>query len=116
LPRETGAAHDSGAGRDTGTTHDTATHDPGTGHDTGAGRDTGTGRDADAGHDTDVGRDTGADDDTVERPAGAQYGVQGGDGGAFTDSVPALIIGGVLIVGALGAAVHRLRQRGSTGR
>jgi hypothetical protein len=97
--RETGAAHDTGAGRDTGAAHDT-----------GAGRETG------AAHDTGTGRDTGADHDTAERPAGAQYGVQGGEGGAFTDSVPALITGGVLIVGALGAAVHRLRQKGSSHR
>lgn len=40
-------------------------------------------------------------------------GVRAGDGGAFTDSVPALVAGGVLIAGALGAAVHRLRNRES---
>ncbi|MEU6916631.1 hypothetical protein [Streptomyces olindensis] len=38
-------------------------------------------------------------------------GVRAGDGGAFTDSVPALVAGGVLIAGAFGAAVHRLRNR-----
>jgi hypothetical protein len=50
---------------------------------------------------------------TVERPASApvQRGVQAGEGGAFTDSVPALITGGVLITGALGAAVYRLRTK-----
>ncbi|CAL9287924.1 hypothetical protein ABZ568_42400 [Streptomyces olindensis] len=40
-----------------------------------------------------------------------QRGVRAGDGGAFTDSVPALVAGGVLIAGAFGAAVHRLRNR-----
>ncbi|MFJ1608078.1 hypothetical protein ACIOHS_32555 [Streptomyces sp. NPDC088253] len=109
--RDTGASHDTGAGRDTGATHDT-----GAGRDTGASHDTGTGRETGADHDTGTGRDTGADHDTAERPAGAQYGVQGGEGGAFTDSVPALVTGGVLIVGALGAALHRLRQKGSSNR
>ncbi|MDQ0717398.1 hypothetical protein QFZ55_006850 [Streptomyces luteogriseus] len=42
-----------------------------------------------------------------------QRGVRAGDGGAFTDSVPALVAGGVLIAGAFGAAVHRLRTRES---
>ncbi|MYS91630.1 MULTISPECIES: hypothetical protein [Streptomyces] len=42
-----------------------------------------------------------------------QRGVRAGDGGAFTDSVPALVAGGVLIAGAFGAAVHRLRHRES---
>ncbi|MFE4751301.1 hypothetical protein ACFRIB_13685 [Streptomyces mirabilis] len=121
--RDTGATYDPGTGRDTGATHDTGTgRDPGTGrdtgaaHDTGTGRDPGTGRDTGATHDTGTGRDTGTDHDTEERPTGAQYGVQGGAGGTFTDSVPALITGGVLIVGALGAALHRLRQRGSSHR
>ncbi|MER7898300.1 hypothetical protein ABTX62_19875 [Streptomyces sp. NPDC096046] len=40
-----------------------------------------------------------------------ERGVRAGDGGAFTDSVPALVAGGVLIAGALGAAAHRLRHR-----
>ncbi|MGW6547277.1 hypothetical protein ACWGBH_31175 [Streptomyces massasporeus] len=40
-------------------------------------------------------------------------GVRAGDGGAFTDSVPALVAGGVLIAGAFGAAAHRLRHRES---
>ncbi|AXE89880.1 hypothetical protein [Streptomyces sp. Go-475] len=44
-------------------------------------------------------------------PAAVQRGVRAGDGGAFTDSVPALVAGGVLIAGACGAAVHRLRNR-----
>ncbi|MBT2414621.1 hypothetical protein J7I94_29420 [Streptomyces sp. ISL-12] len=44
-------------------------------------------------------------------------GVHAGQGGAFTDSVPALVAGGVLIAGACGAAVHRLspRRRRTTG-
>ncbi|MER5577998.1 hypothetical protein [Streptomyces massasporeus] len=42
-----------------------------------------------------------------------QRGVRAGDGGAFTDSVPALVAGGVLIAGAFGAAAHRLRYRES---
>jgi len=40
-----------------------------------------------------------------------QRGVRAGEGGTFTDSVPALVAGGLLIAGALGAAVHRLRRR-----
>lgn len=116
-PHDTGAPYDMGTGRDTGATHDTGTgHDTGAGRETGAAHDTGTGRDTGATHDTGTGRDTDADHDTEERPTGAQYGVQGGAGGTFTDSVPALITGGVLIVGALGAALHRLRQRGSSHR
>ncbi|MFB7929839.1 hypothetical protein ACFC4C_12075 [Streptomyces sp. NPDC056039] len=42
-----------------------------------------------------------------------QRGVRAGDGGAFTDSVPALVAGGLLIAGAFGAAAHRLRTRES---
>ncbi|WP_367319846.1 hypothetical protein [Streptomyces sp. HUAS ZL42] len=42
-----------------------------------------------------------------------QHGVHAGEGGAFTDSVPALVAGGLLIAGALGAAVHRLGIRDS---
>ncbi|GGQ14413.1 hypothetical protein ACFFKE_33175 [Streptomyces mutabilis] len=38
----------------------------------------------------------------------AEHGVHAGAGGAFTDSVPALVAGGVLIAGACGAAAHRL--------
>ncbi|WSQ13320.1 hypothetical protein OG604_39360 [Streptomyces sp. NBC_01231] len=40
-----------------------------------------------------------------------QHGVRAGEGGAFTDSPPALVAGGLLIAGALGAAVHRLRRK-----
>ncbi|MGI5459391.1 hypothetical protein ACQEWB_40690 [Streptomyces sp. CA-249302] len=46
--------------------------------------------------------------------ATVQRGVRAGEGGTFTDSVPALVGGGVLIAGALGAAAHRLRRRGFT--
>jgi hypothetical protein len=45
-----------------------------------------------------------------------QHGVRAGEGGAFTASVPALVAGGLLIAGAFGAAVHRLRQRDASGR
>lgn len=44
-------------------------------------------------------------------PAAIQRGVQAGEGGTFTDSVPALVAGGVLIAAALGGAVYRLRRR-----
>ncbi|XUL92291.1 hypothetical protein ACQ86D_41605 [Streptomyces galilaeus] len=40
-----------------------------------------------------------------------ERGVRAGEGGAFTDSVPALVAGGVLIAGAFGGAVYRLRRR-----
>jgi hypothetical protein len=45
------------------------------------------------------------------RGSGVQHGVRAGEGGSFTDSPVALGAGGVLIAGALGAAVHRLRRR-----
>ncbi|MFE9763862.1 hypothetical protein ACFYPC_04890 [Streptomyces sp. NPDC005808] len=48
---------------------------------------------------------------TAEHPAPVQRGVHAGEGGAFTGSLPALITGGVLITGALGAAVYRLRTK-----
>ncbi|KUO20011.1 hypothetical protein [Streptomyces dysideae] len=44
-----------------------------------------------------------------------QHGVRAGAGGAFTDSVPALVTGGVLIAGALGCAVYRLRRKEPAG-
>ncbi|KOU77906.1 hypothetical protein ADK57_00360 [Streptomyces sp. MMG1533] len=43
--------------------------------------------------------------------ATVQRGVRAGEGGAFTDSVPALVTGGLLIAGALGGAVYRLRRK-----
>jgi len=39
------------------------------------------------------------------------HGVSAGQGGAFTDSPAALAAGGLLITGALGAAVHKLLRR-----
>ncbi|MFI9263294.1 hypothetical protein ACIG5C_02825 [Streptomyces werraensis] len=45
----------------------------------------------------------------------AHQGVQAGGGGAFTDSVPAQVAGGLLIAGAFGAGAHRLLRR-RTGR
>ncbi|MFF0199681.1 hypothetical protein [Streptomyces sp. NPDC005017] len=40
-----------------------------------------------------------------------QRGVRAGEGGTFTDSVPALAAGGVFIAAALGGAVYRLRRK-----
>ncbi|WP_406175332.1 hypothetical protein [Streptomyces sp. NBC_00996] len=51
-----------------------------------------------------------------QRPPTIEGGVQAGEGGAFTDSVPALVAGSVLIAGALGAAVHRLRRKDKSRR
>jgi hypothetical protein len=42
-----------------------------------------------------------------------QRGVRAGAGGAFGVSVPVLVMGGLLIAGALGAAAHRLYVRAS---
>jgi hypothetical protein len=39
------------------------------------------------------------------------HGVQAGSGGTFPDSVPALVAGGLLITGAAGGAVYRLRRK-----
>ncbi|WP_030219731.1 hypothetical protein [Streptomyces sp. NRRL WC-3626] len=44
----------------------------------------------------------------------AHHGVHAGGGGAFTDSVPALAAGGLLIAGAFGAAAHRLHRDRTT--
>jgi hypothetical protein len=57
-----------------------------------------------------AGADTGAGTGAGERPPTVQRGVRAGEGGVFTDSVPALIAGGVLIAGALGGAAHRLHR------
>jgi hypothetical protein len=68
-------------------------------------------------HGTDSGPGTGADNGigpgsgTGDRPPTVQRGVEAGQGGVFTDSVPALAVGGVLIAGALGVAAHHLRRR-----
>lgn len=42
-----------------------------------------------------------------------EHGVQAGEGGAFTDSVPALVAGGLLIAGALGGAAYRVWHKRS---
>ncbi|MBV7694192.1 hypothetical protein [Streptomyces sp. TRM70350] len=47
--------------------------------------------------------------------ATVEHGVHAGGGGAFSDSVPALVAGGLLIAGALGAAGHRLWRRDTPG-
>ncbi|MET9828103.1 hypothetical protein ABZ078_02070 [Streptomyces sp. NPDC006385] len=47
--------------------------------------------------------------------AAVEHGVRAGQGGAFTDSVPALVAGGLLIATALGGAVYRLCRRTPTG-
>ncbi|MFJ5260394.1 hypothetical protein ACIQAC_07940 [Streptomyces sp. NPDC088387] len=44
-------------------------------------------------------------------PATVEHGVRAGTGGTFTDSVPALVGGGLLIAGAFGGAVYRLRRK-----
>ncbi|WP_225835636.1 hypothetical protein [Streptomyces sp. NK08204] len=44
-------------------------------------------------------------------PPGVQHGVEAGAGGAFNDSVPALVAGSTLIAAACGAAVHRVYGR-----
>ncbi|WP_037673653.1 hypothetical protein [Streptomyces griseus] len=48
--------------------------------------------------------------------AAVQRGVRAGEGGSYEGSVPALVIGGLLIAGAVGAAVHRVRHRDPEGR
>ncbi|MFE9811049.1 hypothetical protein [Streptomyces sp. NPDC005548] len=62
-------------------------------------------------HDPSTGTGTGTGKGTGERPPTVQQGVHAGRGGAFTDSVPALVAGGLLMAGAGCAAVHRLRNR-----
>ncbi|MER5396900.1 hypothetical protein [Streptomyces sp. NPDC002599] len=54
---------------------------------------------------------TGSDTGVGERPPTVQRGVHAGEGGVFTDSVPALVAGGLLIAGALGAAAQRVHRR-----
>ncbi|MFF2848946.1 hypothetical protein ACFVT5_21860 [Streptomyces sp. NPDC058001] len=48
---------------------------------------------------------------TVVRETGFRHGVHAGEGGTFTDSGTALVTGGVLIAGALGAAVYAVRRK-----
>ncbi|MGW6262261.1 hypothetical protein [Streptomyces sp. NPDC055085] len=62
-------------------------------------------------HEPSTGTGSGTGTGTGERPPTVQQGVHAGRGGAFTDSVPALVAGGLLIAGAGCAAVHRLRNR-----
>lgn len=69
-----------------------------------------------------VTRSSGTDSGASRRPcaepatetceaAAVQRPVRAGQGGTFTDNVPALVAGGVLIAGAAGGAVYRLRRR-----
>ncbi|WP_328844300.1 hypothetical protein [Streptomyces sp. NBC_00258] len=103
-------SHDDGThdgSRDDGT-HD-GSRDDGT-HD--GSRDDGThdGSRDDGSHDSS--RDEGSrDEGSRDDGAAVQRGVHAGEGGTFTDSTIALVTGGVLIAGAAGAAVHRLRRR-----
>ncbi|MEU1271088.1 hypothetical protein [Streptomyces sp. NPDC005799] len=69
------------------------------------------------GKDSDPCREQSADSADSCDPAVIQRGVRAGEGGSFTDSVPALVAGGILIAGALGAAAYRLWRRDTlTGR
>jgi hypothetical protein len=52
-------------------------------------------------------------DESCDGGAVIQRRVRAGEGGAFTPSVPLLVAGGVLIAGALGGAVYRVRRRAS---
>ncbi|MGW2285421.1 hypothetical protein [Streptomyces phaeochromogenes] len=62
-----------------------------------------------------VAREEGPRDGGSHDEGGAvRHGVQAGEGGTFNDSTLALVTGGVLIAGAAGAAVHRLRRRESS--
>ncbi|MFB7506531.1 hypothetical protein [Streptomyces broussonetiae] len=47
-------------------------------------------------------------DDFPCAPAGVPHGVRAGQGGSFTDSVPALVAGGILVATACAGAGHRL--------
>ncbi|MEU9788429.1 hypothetical protein AB0H92_47050 [Streptomyces phaeochromogenes] len=64
-----------------------------------------------------VSREEGSRDGGSRDDGGAvRHGVQAGEGGTFNDSTLALVTGGVLIAGAAGAAVHRLRRRESSSK
>ncbi|MFI0964981.1 hypothetical protein ACH4S8_26825 [Streptomyces sp. NPDC021080] len=65
-------------------------------------------RSATATHGPDTG--TGSGSGAATPPPAVQRGVRAGEGGVFTDSVPSLVIGGVLIAGAVGAAAYQLRR------
>ncbi|MET7682133.1 hypothetical protein [Streptomyces sp. NPDC005423] len=54
--------------------------------------------------------DARARDEACGDAAGARHGVRAGEGGAFNPSVPLLATGGVLVAGAVGGAVYRLRR------
>ncbi|WP_175647224.1 hypothetical protein [Streptomyces cyaneochromogenes] len=115
-----GGADDTGTGTETGPDAD-ADADAGIGPDTGSGnrRSCAESRpDGSAPHLTEpYAEETGALWDEGEGhsedcdDAAARQGVRAGAGGAFTDSVPALVAGGVLIAGSLGGAVYRLRRK-----
>ncbi|WP_323183144.1 hypothetical protein [Streptomyces phaeochromogenes] len=69
----------------------------------------------DEGSREEVAREEGPRDGGARDDGGAvRHGVQAGEGGTFNDSTLALVTGGVLIAGAAGAAVHRLRRRESS--
>jgi hypothetical protein len=63
--------------------------------------------------DTDTGERCAEKSDDDCGAAAVQRGVRAGEGGSLTGSVPALVAGGLLIAGGLGAAAHRLHRRGS---
>lgn len=62
------------------------------------------------GHRPDPGHHGGKDGHGRTAPP-VHRGVEAGAGGAFTDSVPLQVAGGLLIAGAAAAAGHRIRQR-----
>ncbi|MCL8015461.1 hypothetical protein [Streptomyces sp. AS02] len=113
-----GGADDTGTGPETGPGPD-ADADAGTGPDTGNRRPCAESRpDGSAPHltepyaeETEALWDKGEGDSADCDDAAARQGVRAGAGGAFTDSVPALVAGGVLIAGSLGGAVYRLRRK-----
>jgi hypothetical protein len=80
---------------------------PGGVSESGADGDFASGGDPGSGHACPDGRTTSCEGGA----AAVQRGVRAGAGGSFTDSVPALVAGALLIAGACGAAVHRLRLR-----
>lgn len=78
----------------------------------------GTDTDTDSDTDEDGGRSC-ADPRADGRPgtcdgAGAKHGVEAGQGGSLTGSLPALVAGGLFVAGAFGAAAHRLWRREPT--
>ncbi|OIJ87684.1 hypothetical protein [Streptomyces monashensis] len=67
-------------------------------------------------HDSSHGTPSREDDDCA--PVGVQHGVEAGQGGSFTGSVPALVAGGILVAVACAGAGHRLYgdRRAAAGR